>query len=137
MTPSRHRRLVWLLLAGLTGCDTAPPAVPTPAVPAEPPAAPTPQPGRPTADKPDLLRLGYDPAARTLTLYDLPDRGGRWVLVTPDHPTGTPVSGTHAFADDPADPDRVSVYYTVPDRRPSPPVTLREIADAHVLHAAR
>ena len=54
--------------------------------------------------------------------------------MTPDHPDGTPVSGTVAVPDE---PDTVGVFYTVPDRRPSPRVTLREIADARVLHASR
>ena len=138
MTTPPPRRCVWLLLAGLAGCDSAPPAVPTPATQAESPASPLTQPGRPSADKPDLQRMDYDPSARTLTLYDLPGRGGRWVLVTPGQPAGTPISGAYTFppADD-CDPDKVCVYYTQPDRRPSPRVTLREITDAHTLHATR
>ena len=134
MTP--FHRCVWPLLVGLAGCESAPPAVPTPATPAAPTAGPPAQPGRLTADKPDLLQLHYDAPAGTLTLYALPDRGGRWLLVTADHPDGTPVSGVVRLPAD-VDAERAGVFYTVPDRRPSPRVSLREIADARALHAAR
>ena len=133
---TRFHRCVWPLALGLVGCESAPPAKPTPATPAAPTAGPPMQPGRPPAEKPDLLRLGYDPSTHTLTLYPLPARGGRWLLVTADHPDGTPVSGRVSLPAD-ADPDRASVFYTLPDQRPSPRVTLREIADAQALHARR
>jgi hypothetical protein len=134
MLASRARRLIWLPLVALAGCDAARPVVPTPATPGDP-AAPAPQPGRPAAEKPDLARLGFDPPTRTLRLYDLPDRGGRWLLATPDRPDGTPVSGTVRLPAD-LDVDAASVFYTVPDRRPSPRVTLREVADAQGVQAA-
>lgn len=134
MTFVRPCWLAWLPIMGMIGCDIAPPTVPNAATPATLADGPPTQPGRSPADKPDVLRLTYDPSAGTLTLYELNDRGGRWLLVTPEHPTGTPVSGKVAVPDD---SDRVSVFYTVPGRRPSPRVTLREIADAQVLHASR
>lgn len=135
MTPFLARRCVWPLLL-LTGCGTAPPAVPTPATPSSATAGPPQQPGTPPAEKPDLARLSFDPSTYTLTLYPLPARGGRWLLVTPDQPDGTPVSGTVRLPAD-TDADLASVFYTVPGRRPSPRVTLREIADAQTLHASR
>ena len=135
MTRFSPCRCVWPLVL-LAGCDTAPPAVPTPATPSALAAGPPQQPGRPPADKPDLARLQFDASTGTLTLYRLPARGGRWLLVTPDHPDGTPVSGKVSVPAD-TDPDRASVFYTLPDQRPSPRVTLREIADAQTLHASR
>lgn len=128
MTSSRSAGVL-AAVALLAGCDarhrTA--STPTPATAADPdPARP------PTAPKPDLTRLRYDPAARTLTLYPLPDAGGRWLLRTADAPAGVPVDREVTFAGG-ADPDlgAVAVFYTLPNRRPSPPVTLREIVEAH------
>jgi len=84
------------------------------------------------APKPDLGRLTYDPGQRKLTLYDLPTPSARWMIVVPPSPAAVPVvDSEYEF---PArmnfDPNQVTVFYTVPNRRPSPSVTLREIVDA-------
>jgi hypothetical protein len=84
------------------------------------------------APKPDLGRLAYDPSLRKLTLYDLPAPSARWMIVVPPSTAAVPVvEGEYEF---PAmmnfDPGQVTVFYTMPNRRPSPSVTLREIADA-------
>src|SRR5690242_2712357 len=120
-----------------TGCDAQPRGTatevhtaPTAATPARPGPefvlAPAPQP-----QKPDLTRLGFDPSSRTLTLYELPDRSARWMLVSPAAPAGVPVDREYKFPPEvDLDLDQTTVFYTVPNRRPSPTVSLREIIDA-------
>jgi hypothetical protein len=124
----------WLAAAG---CDAQPRGTVTDAHTA--PTAPAPaRQGQefvlataPQPQKPDLTRLGFDPSTRTLTLYELPDRSARWMLASPDAPTGVPVDREYNFPPEvDLDLDRVSVFYTVPNRRPSPTVSLREIVDA-------
>ena len=129
-----------LAAAGLlTGCDAQPretaeeprtvATAPAPAaapVPARPPVGSQAQ-----ASKPDLDRLGFDPGNRKLTLYPLTDRSARWMLATPTAPTGVPVDREYEFPSELAlDLDRVAVFYTVANRRPSPTVSLREILES-------
>jgi hypothetical protein len=95
--------------------------------------APAPQPL-----KPDLTRLGFDPSSRTLTLYELPEESSRWMLASPAAPGGVPVDREYKFPPDlDLDLDRVHVFYTVPNSRPSPSVSLREIIDAREARVLR
>ncbi len=146
MPPSRTARPFPVLFAASAvwlaapGCDAQPRGtstdartVPTAATPAHtgPEAAVV---NAPQAQKPDLTRLDYDPGTRTLTVYELPERSARWMLTTPTAPTGVPVDREYQFPPNmDLDLDQVAVYYTVPNRRPSPTVSLREILDARVL----
>jgi len=84
------------------------------------------------APKPDPGRLTYDSAQRKLTLYDLPVPSARWMIVVPPSTAAVPVvDGEYEFPPMVTlDPGQVTVFYTVPNRRPSPGVTLREIVDA-------
>lgn len=119
------------------GCDAQPRAttteartIPTATNPARPGdefvLTPSPQP-----NKPDLSRLGFDPSSRTLTLYDLPEQSSRWMLASPAKPGGVPVDREYKFPPEiDLDLDRFAVFYTVPNRRPSPTVSLREIIDS-------
>ena len=130
--------------AAASGCDAQPRAtstevrtVPTAAAPTRPGdefvRAPAPQP-----HKPDLTRLGFDPSTRTLTLYELPEQSGRWMLTSPAAPVGVPVDREYKFPPEAnLDLDRVAVFYTVPNRRPSPTVSLREIIDAREARVLR
>jgi hypothetical protein len=93
---------------------------------------------RPRASKPDLARIKYDTANQVLTLYELPDRSARWMLATPANPGGVPVDREYQFPPSMAfDLEQVAVFYTVPDRLPSPTVTLREIVDGRGGQARR
>lgn len=150
MTRARTARVISAVLAAsaawvaVPGCDAQPRAastevrtVPTAATPARPGdefvRAPSPQP-----HKPDLTRLGFDPSTRTLTLYELPELSGRWMLTSPAAPVGVPVDREYKFPPEmELDFDRVAVFYTVPNRRPSPTVTLREIIDAREARVLR
>ena len=126
------------------GCDAQPRGttadartVPTTANPTRPGGefvlAPAPQPL-----KPDLTRLGFDPSTRTLTLYDLPEQSSRWMLASPAAPGGVPVDREYQFPPDvDLDLDRVAIFYTVPNSRPSPTVSLREIIDAREARVLR
>jgi hypothetical protein len=130
--------------AAASGCDAQPRAtstelrsVPTTATPTRPGdefvRAPAPQPS-----KPDLTRLGFDLSTRTLTLYELPEQSGRWMLASPAAPAGVPVEREYKFPPEAdLDLDRVTVYYTVANRRPSPTVSLREIIDAREARVLR
>lgn len=141
MTSTRMPRLALagsLFAVALAGCD-APPADPVPALPAtqtpgaDAPRSPesAPPPATPQAARPDVTRLAYHADKRTLTLYPLAERSGRWMLAVPGRPRGVPVDGEYEFPPSmDFDLDQVRVFYTVADRRPSPAVTLREILDA-------
>jgi hypothetical protein len=84
---------------------------------------------RPDAPKPAADRLRYDPATRTLALDGPPVPGGRWMLGTPAEPRGVPVEGAYQFPPS-VDLDRVTVFYTSANGRPSQPVALREVIAA-------
>jgi hypothetical protein len=125
--------------AAASGCDAQPRATSTEVrtVPTrsgdEFVRAPAPQP-----NKPDLTRLGFDPSTRTLTLYELPEQSSRWMLASPATPAGVPVDREYKFPPEAdLDLDRVAVFYTVPNRRPSPTVSLREIIDAREARVLR
>lgn len=120
----------------LAGCEASPRGstadthvaeVPTLRALPESPALP---PTRQESAKPDVQRLGYDPARRTLRVYELPERAGRWMLTLPGAPMGVPVDGEYEFpANVDCDLDQVVLFYTLPNRRPSPGVSLREIVE--------
>ena len=114
--------------------EPAPAAVPTrPPSDSLHPPAPRTQPV-----KPDLTRMTYDPANRTLTLYELPDRSAKWVVSLPMERKEVPVDAQYQFPPGvDFDPDQVTVFFTVPNRLPSPAVTLREIQDAGATRAQR
>ncbi len=150
MIPARMFRLLLVPLAAVAswavGCDTSrrQPADDSPSATASTEAAhPSPEHLAPVtlaqAPKPDLGRLTYDPAHRKLTLYDLPDRTARWMIVVPPSTSAVPVvDSEYEFPPMVSlDPDQVTVFYTVPNRRPSPSVTLREIVDAASARAQR
>jgi hypothetical protein len=125
--------------AAASGCDAQPRATSTEVrtAPTRPGdefvRAPAPQP-----TKPDLTRLGFDPSTRTLTLYELPEESGRWMLASPAAPAGVPVDREYKFPPEAdLDLDRVAVFYTVANRRPSPTVSLREIIDAREARVLR
>ena len=87
---------------------------------------------------PDVTRLSFDPSTRTLRLYDLPEKSARWMLKLPAAPSGVPVDGAYQFPMGmDFDPTDVAVYYTLPNRRPSPGVSLQEVMDAHGVRALR
>ena len=136
MTPTRMRAVAALAAAAglvlLPGCDDSsrqPAAAKADAGKADadrsrPAATPT-----SNVPKPDPARIAYDPASRTLTLYDLPDAAAKWMLHVPDQPKGVPVNAVHRFMDE-IDPDRVAVFYTTPAGQASPRVSLREVLAA-------
>ncbi|HVK16513.1 MAG TPA: hypothetical protein VM533_06160 [Fimbriiglobus sp.] len=147
MRRARKARLVLVASAAwaaASGCDAQPRAtsseartVPTAVAPArhgdDYVLAPAPQ-----AHKPDLARLGFDPSTRTLTLYELTDTSARWMLASPATPAGVPLEREYKFPPEvDLDLDRVAVFYTVPNRRPSPTVSLREIIDARETRVLR
>ncbi len=145
MDGSRMTRLVPLAVAALAvgwagiGCDARPqeatPEVHPPAEPASVPPRPGPDPlhtpaPRPQATRPDLGKINYDAGTRTLSVYELPDRSARWMLATPNAPMGLPIDRDYQFPMGmELDLDSVSLFYTVPNSRPSLPVSLREILD--------
>lgn len=127
MTPLRMRAASILAAAGLAGCDATPREPADPPVRADAgPASRPPQDPKSTVAKPDPVLIDYDLETRTLTLYDLPDRGGRWMLATPADAKGGPVNAVHRFIDE-VDVDAVAVFYTTAAGHPSPRVRLREV----------
>jgi hypothetical protein len=142
MTRARKARLLPALiaasaaLAAAPGCGTQPRGVATDGRSAPTSASHARQSGEfvrtsaPQPGKPDLTRLTFDPSTRTLTLYELSDRSARWMLATPAAPAGVPVDREYMFPPEvDLDLDQITVFYTVPNRRPSPAVSLREIID--------
>ncbi len=81
--------------------------------------------------RPDPFRMCYNADTRMLSLYDLAENEGRWMLVTPRNKSGEPVSVDHAFMSD-VNLDAVAIFYTTPSGLTSPQVTLREIVTTHV-----
>ena len=125
MSPSRIGLLFGV--AAAVGCDGRPHAMPAPS-PSTSRLAPTaiPNPGTP---KPDANRIRYDAATRTLEVGDPPVPGGRWMLGTPAEPRGVPVERVYQFPPS-VDLDKVTVFYTAANGRPSSPVGLREVIAA-------
>lgn len=94
------------------------------------PESPALSPTQQESAKPDVSRLGYDAARRTLRVYELPEKAARWLLALPGSPMGVPVDGEYEFpANVECDLDQVVLFYTLPNHRPSPGVSLREIAE--------
>ena len=136
MTTTRMVFGLTTLSITLAGCEASPRSASADAhapealavrTPPELPAVPvTPQ----ESAKPDVARLAYDPARRTLRVYDLAEPAARWVLTLPGAPMGVPVDGEYEFPANPdCDLDQVVLFYTVPNHRPSPGVSLREIVE--------
>jgi hypothetical protein len=134
---SRFRGIVPVGIAvAFAGCEAsqrdtpdtrAADAPPTLHVPADASDVP---PTRFDSAKPDVHRLGYDAGKRKLRVYELPDRAGQWMLTLPGAPMGVPVDGEYELpANLECDLGQVVLFYTLPNRRPSPGVTLREIVD--------
>lgn len=145
MATTRTARLATLFavttVTALAGCEAAPrgptPESLAPEAPAiRPPAdalaeTPTPPATRQESAKPDLQRLEYDANRRVLRVYPLAERTASWMLVLPGAPMGVPFEGEYEFPAAPGwDLDQVHLFTTMPNRRPSPSVTLREILDA-------
>jgi hypothetical protein len=126
-----------LLSVGFCGCGTPTPpdAEPSPhAVGANDPAWIT---HRPELPAPDTDRINYDIRTRTLTLYELPTND-RWLVQLPGETEGRPVPPQHRLPD--VDVSETYVYYMRPGRKPSAPVTVKQILDsgnAHVSFADR
>ena len=131
------RTLLGLVTLTLAGCEASPRGAPADGhapdalavrTSPEPPAGPDAQ---PESARPDVTRLGYDPARRTLSVYELDDPAARWVLTLPGAPMGVPVDGEYEFpATVDCDSDTIALFTTRPRHRPSPGVSLREIAEA-------
>ena len=124
------RRAAALGLMGfaVAGCDSRPSAqvgeTPATKIPVQEPTD-----ARVRAPKPDTARLTFDETTQVLSLYDLPEDGGCWMVALPAEPRGVPVQGDFRFSK-PADPKTVSVFYTLPKGGMSNPVSLQEIVDA-------
>jgi hypothetical protein len=129
----RVRAWAVVLTVGVAGCDGG--RVPSAAVP--PSTARTrPQDPGTKVPRPDPALIDYDPATRTLVLYQLADAGAKWLIQLPDSPSGVPVNPTHQFMDEP-DADRVAVFYTTAAGQPSPRVSLAEVLAAREARAKR
>lgn len=137
---------MWRTLAGVglsalvVGCDASPRDPSTErnvssTISASAPPRPGPDPlhtpaPRPQPPRPDLARLSFDASARRLRLYDLPEPSARWMITLPSSPMGVPVDREYQFPPGmDLDVDSVAVFYTMPNNRPSPAVSLREIAE--------
>ena len=131
------RTLMGLMTLTLAGCEASPRGAvadgraPEALAIRTPPAPPARPDAQPESAKPDVSRLGYDPARRTLRVYELADPAARWVLTLPGAPMGVPVDGEYEFpATVECDFDSIVLFTTLPSHRPSPGVSLREIAEA-------
>jgi len=129
------RRIGALLASALVGCDAAPRPETSDTSAADVPAArlnevlPV-QTGTRDGHRPDLSQLSYDASMRKLRVYALSERGARWLLMLPGFPMGVPIDGEYDFpAAMECDLDQVQLVITAPNRRPSTPVTLRDILD--------
>lgn len=146
MTRTRMRQGIVVVAAAVAaaGCDASPRGgavadadsqLVSPTARTEPPHGPG---RRDQPSAPDVTRLSFDPSTRTLRLYDLPEKSARWMLKLPAAPGGVPVDGAYQFPmDADLDPAGVAVYYTLPNRRPSPGVSLQEVMDTHGVRARR
>ena len=133
-------RMMWVAFSGIVtigiGCEAQPHASTVDSRSTEPLISRTSPdqfqgPTQQQPEKPDLTRLAYNADKRKLTLYDLPERSGRWMLMIPGKPMGIPVESEYEFpAGLECDVEQITVFYTVPNRRPSPSVTLREIQES-------
>ena len=136
MTTTRMVFGLGTLTLTLVGCEASPRGAPAAGHAPEPLAIRTPpdSPAAPVTQresaKPDVTRLTYDAARRTLRVYELAEPSARWLLTLPGAPMGVPVDGEYEFpATVDCDLDQVVLFYTVPNHRPSPGVSLREIVE--------
>lgn len=120
-------RWTWLLIVLVVGCDHSPRGT------ADSPGSDAGT--RPMLPKPDPTRMSYDPAARILQLYELPDEHARWMMITPRNRIGEPVSLYHVFMDE-VDLDGVMLFVTTGHLK-SPKVSLREILSMNIAQAPR
>ena len=125
MIPRRNAVFAWLAAAGLA-CNSQPSAKVEDARPAE---APTSEDAHSRAPKPDPARLSFDESTQVLQLYELPEDGAHWLVISPSEPRGVPAQGDFKFSNR-ADPKAVSVFYTRARGGMSHPVSLQEIVDA-------
>jgi hypothetical protein len=128
----------------LVGCEASPrAAAPDTAVPETPAIRPTTETPvvsatRHDSGKPDVTRLEFDANRRMLKVYPLEERTARWMLSMPGLPMGVPVSTEYELpASLECDFDQVMLFYTLPNRRPSPGVSLREIIEVGGANALR
>lgn len=122
-----------LVPVGFAGCGTPTPPGPEPsphAVGANDPAWMT---NRPELPAPDADRINYDARTRTLTLYELP-RNERWEVQLPGEGVGRPVPPQHRLPD--VDMSEVYVYYTRPGRKPSAPISVKQIQESGGPHVS-
>lgn len=125
MIPRRNAVFAWLAAAGLA-CNSQPSAKVEDARPAE---APPSEDAHSRAPKPDPARLSFDESTQVLQLYELPEDGAHWLVISPSEPRGVPAQGDFKFSNR-ADPKAVSVFYTRARGGMSHPVSLQEIVDA-------
>lgn len=124
---------VGVLSVGLLGCGTPPPPGLEP-----PPHAvglydPAWMPHRPELPPPQLDRINFDERTRTLSLYALPGNG-RWMVQMPGEREGRLVLPQHRVPE--ADLAEVLVYYVQPGRKPSAPVTIKQIQESGSVHVS-
>ncbi|MDW8199495.1 MAG: hypothetical protein RMJ56_18030 [Gemmataceae bacterium] len=122
-----------VLSVGLMGCGTPPPPGPEPSPHAVGLYDPAWMPHRHELPPPQLDRLNFDERTRTLSLYPLPGNG-RWMVQMPGEREGRLVLPQHRLPE--ADPAEVLVYYVQPGRRPSVPVTIKQIQESGSVHVS-
>ncbi|CAN5531689.1 hypothetical protein BH11PLA2_BH11PLA2_39170 [soil metagenome] len=127
MDKTRFGLLAVLSTVMLTGCDSAPRD--TAQVTGHPATAAA----TPTLARPDAYRIGYDPATRILSLYELPDDQVRWMISSQRNLKGEPVNNGYTFASE-VDLDNVAVFYTTARGQSSPRITLREVLTMQIAH---
>ena len=71
----------------------------------------------------------YDENSSTLSLYELPQKGARWMVSTPSEPSGVPVPRVYTFKRK-LDPRAVSLFFTVPSGGVSGHISLQEVLDS-------
>jgi hypothetical protein len=119
--------------AALSGCNSQPQSNATDRGHADAhadsqPTGSTPNP-RVRLERPSVSMVKYDADSATISLYELPDQGARWMVSTPTEPNGVPVPRVYKFKGK-LDPRQVSLFFTVPSGGVSGHVSLQEILDA-------
>src|SRR4051812_2748308 len=103
--------------AALAGCNSQPQSNSTERAHTDPrvesqATGRTPNP-RVRADRPEVSMVKFDETSSTLSLYELPEKGARWMVSTPTEPNGVPVPRVYKFKGK-LDPRQVSLFFTVP-----------------------
>lgn len=92
------------------------------------PTGRTPNP-RVRIERPSVSLVKFDETSATLSLYELPEKGARWMVSTPSEPNGVPVPRVYKFKGK-LDPRSVSLFFTVPSGGVSGHVSLQDVLDA-------